>query len=272
MSLDRMLGVFGVLGIVIGVGVAIAMDPKVKSEMVFAVGCFIFSGVALCLTVGIWAFGTDFSPIKRLLISGVLFVIICTSMVEASRWANGRYLRTVVAEKAPEPIPAPVVPPKSPPSEPPNVAPKKTPHKSKPEIQHEDTSSRILTVTQEQELIETLKATPGANVRLIAVGNVPEVGLYAAQIQRAFEGAHWNVYPLNAGSGVMMEGNLASSPINLSIYTYKGGHASEIAVQAFKNANISFSLKEGELPYSGPVSFTATWPEPAIGIQIGLQQ
>jgi hypothetical protein len=53
-----MLGIFGVLGIVIGVGVAIAMDPKIKSEMIFAIGCFIFSGVALSLTVRIWAFGT----------------------------------------------------------------------------------------------------------------------------------------------------------------------------------------------------------------------
>jgi hypothetical protein len=52
MSVDRMLGIFGVLGIVIGVGVAIAMDPKIKSEMIFAIVCFIFSGLALSLTVG----------------------------------------------------------------------------------------------------------------------------------------------------------------------------------------------------------------------------
>jgi hypothetical protein len=64
MSVDRMLGIFGVLGIVIGVGVAIAMDPKIKSEMIFAIVCFIFSGLALSLTVGIWAFDTDLPPMK----------------------------------------------------------------------------------------------------------------------------------------------------------------------------------------------------------------
>jgi hypothetical protein len=131
--------------------------------------------------------------------------------------------------------------------------------------------SRILTAQQEQELIETLRATPGGNVRILAVGNVPEIGLYAAQIQRAFQAARWNVYPFNAGSGVNLQG-VASSPINLSIYTYKGGHASEVAIQAFKNARIPFSLKEGEMPYSGPVSLTMDWPQPAIAIQIGVQQ
>jgi len=93
MSVDRMLGIFGVLGIVIGVGVAIAMDPKIKNEMVFAIGCFIFSGIALSLTVGIWAFNTEFPAAKRVFIAGPLFVLICISMVEASRWAQGRYYR-----------------------------------------------------------------------------------------------------------------------------------------------------------------------------------
>src|SRR6266478_6312105 len=72
MSADRMLGIFGLLGIVIGVGVAIAMHPKIKSAMLFAIRCFIFSGVALSLTVGIWAFDTDLSPMKRALVAGPL--------------------------------------------------------------------------------------------------------------------------------------------------------------------------------------------------------
>ena len=91
MSFDRWLGILGVLGIFIGVGVAIAMDPKSKGELVFAVGCFIFSGVALCVSVGIWGFlSTKFST-SRIFVCGVLFAVICVSMVGASRWANGRY-------------------------------------------------------------------------------------------------------------------------------------------------------------------------------------
>jgi hypothetical protein len=102
LSLDRMLGIFGALGVIIGVGVAIATDPKIRSEMLFAIGCFIFSGVALCLTGGIWAFNTNLSLAKRLLISGPFFAVVCISMMEASRWANGRYVGATSAEKANE--------------------------------------------------------------------------------------------------------------------------------------------------------------------------
>src|SRR5260370_5031498 len=141
-----------------------------------------------------------------------------------------------------------------------------------PNQQTQNNISRILTQQQEQELIETLRATPEAHVRIVATGNVPEVHLYAAQIQRAFEAAQWHVFLLDAGSGVVMEGGVASSPINLSVYTYQGDHASEVAIQAFKNTRIQVSIQEGELPYSGPSSATGNLPVPSLGIQIGLQQ
>lgn len=98
MSLDRVLGITGVVGIVIGVGVAIAMDPKVKAEMQVAIGCFIFSGTALCVTVGLWAFNTDVSLANRILLTGVLCAAVCVPVVEASRWANGRYVRAIALE------------------------------------------------------------------------------------------------------------------------------------------------------------------------------
>jgi len=91
LSFDRLLGIFGVLGIFIGIGVAVAMDPKAKAEMFVAVGCFIFSGIALCATVGIWAFGTE-SFLKRLLVAGPFFLLTGVATVEASRWAYGRFL------------------------------------------------------------------------------------------------------------------------------------------------------------------------------------
>src|SRR5438309_4003102 len=95
MSFDRILGLIGllvgVIGIIIGVGVAVAMDPKSKGEMVFSVCCFVFSGLVLCLTVGAWAFLTNASAAKRILIASPLFALVCLSMVEASRWATGRY-------------------------------------------------------------------------------------------------------------------------------------------------------------------------------------
>jgi hypothetical protein len=129
-----------------------------------------------------------------------------------------------------------------------------------------------LTPTQEQELWETLKATPGANVRIIATGNVPEVHLYAEQIRRVFRAAQWNVQSLDAGAGSTMEGAIASSPVSLSLYKYEDDHACEVAIQAFRNAKITISLKEGELPYSGPTSLVMSWPKASLGIQVGVQQ
>lgn len=96
MSFDRVLGIIGVLGIIIGAGVAIAMDPKSKGEMQFSIGCFVFSGIALSITIGIWAFKTDLSAIVRILLAAPLFASVCISMVEASRWAGNRYARATV--------------------------------------------------------------------------------------------------------------------------------------------------------------------------------
>src|SRR5256885_15723835 len=100
LSFDRLLGIFGVLGIFIGIGVAVAMDPKAKSELIVAVCCFVFSGISLCATVGIWAFGTE-SFLKRLLVTCPFFLLIGVATVEASRWAYGRYVRGESTEKPP---------------------------------------------------------------------------------------------------------------------------------------------------------------------------
>jgi hypothetical protein len=103
LSVDRVLGILGVIGIFVGLGVAVAMDPKSKGELEFSIGCFILSGFALSLTVGIATFKSDAVLLERFLISGLLFALICASMVEASRWAQGRYSKvgeTAVAPKS----------------------------------------------------------------------------------------------------------------------------------------------------------------------------
>lgn len=101
MSFDRMLGLggigLGVLGIVIGIGVAIAMDPKSRGELIFSIGCFAFSGLILLGTVGAWAVTTDTSMPKRTLFFSCLFVVIGISLVQASRWAISRH-RSVESE------------------------------------------------------------------------------------------------------------------------------------------------------------------------------
>jgi hypothetical protein len=90
----------GVLGVIVGIGVAIAMDPKSKGELIFSIGCFVFSGLVLCLTVGVWAVVTNYSATRRILIAGPLFFVICLSLVEASRWAKGRYQRVEVKSES----------------------------------------------------------------------------------------------------------------------------------------------------------------------------
>jgi hypothetical protein len=91
MSFDRILGIVGVVLAVLGIAVAIAMDPKSRGELVFSIGCFILSGLLLCLTVGVWGFFGSKSAAKRILVSISAFVVICLSLVGACRWANGRY-------------------------------------------------------------------------------------------------------------------------------------------------------------------------------------
>jgi len=132
-------------------------------------------------------------------------------------------------------------------------------------------NSRILTPTQEEELLETLKTTPGANV-LISAADVPEVAHYTAQIRRVFEAAKWHVYAIRPGFGMSMDGAVASFPVNLSIYKYDDDHACEVAIQAFKNAKIEFATKESGMHYHGPLSLVGSWPAPSVGIQIGPQQ
>jgi len=91
LSFDRILGVFGVLGIVIGAGVAIATAAKAKGEMLFAIGCFIFSGLTLCSTVGMWAYRAHVSLALRLSSTTILWVLIGVSTVQVSKWAERRY-------------------------------------------------------------------------------------------------------------------------------------------------------------------------------------
>lgn len=99
-TFDRILGILGVIGIFVGLGVAIAMDPKSRGEMNFSVACFVFSGVALSLTIGIWAFKTDVPYVPRILLSAFLFAGVTVAMVEASRWANGRFEKPKKAAEA----------------------------------------------------------------------------------------------------------------------------------------------------------------------------
>lgn len=95
MSIDRILAIAGIgiaiLGIIIGIGVAIAMDPKGKGELFFSVGCFLCSGLMLCVVIGWWALLTDAVASKRILVVSPLFLLVCISMVEASRWVRGRH-------------------------------------------------------------------------------------------------------------------------------------------------------------------------------------
>lgn len=103
MSIDRMLGLggigLGILGIFIGIGVAIAMDPKSKGELAFSIGCFVFSGLILSVTIGAWGVTTDASAGRRIFVSCCLFAVIGVSLIEASRWANGRYQKAGIGSE-----------------------------------------------------------------------------------------------------------------------------------------------------------------------------
>lgn len=91
LSFDRLFAILGVIGILIGAGVAIATAAKAKGEMLFAVGCFVISGLALCFTAGIWLFSRNLSFLVRLSGTVALSSFVCVLTIQANRWAERRY-------------------------------------------------------------------------------------------------------------------------------------------------------------------------------------
>lgn len=91
LSFDRVLAILGALGILIGAGVAIATAARAKGEMLFAVGCFVISGLALCFTAGIWLFSTNLSLFVRLSGTVALAGFVCVLTIQANRWTERRY-------------------------------------------------------------------------------------------------------------------------------------------------------------------------------------
>lgn len=102
LSVDRILGIIGVVGIVIGIGFGLALDSKSKGEVAFSIGSFIVSGLALGVLAGIALFKSDTQLFARLLLSASVFAVIGILTVEASRWANGRATKFPSKDESPK--------------------------------------------------------------------------------------------------------------------------------------------------------------------------
>jgi hypothetical protein len=96
LSLDTTLAM---VGVIIGLGMTLAMDAKTKGEFRFAVGCFVFSGLMLTCTIGVWDVTTEASLPKRALISILLLAIVLFGSLEAIRWTRGRHERSLMANR-----------------------------------------------------------------------------------------------------------------------------------------------------------------------------
>lgn len=90
--------VLAVIALLLGVGATLAMDAKTKGEFRFAVGCFIFSGLMIASTIGLWDITTQVLMLKRILISGLLFSIVGVLLVETIRWTHFRHLNARISE------------------------------------------------------------------------------------------------------------------------------------------------------------------------------
>jgi hypothetical protein len=95
LSLDQKIGIIGlvlaILGITLGLGVALGMETKTNGEMYFAIACFVFSAVALSATIGAWAYISEALLWKRLLLSGISGALIMVCLVLGIEWATGRH-------------------------------------------------------------------------------------------------------------------------------------------------------------------------------------
>lgn len=114
LSFDQRLAlagiVLGIIALLVGLGVTLAMDAKTKGEFRFAVACFILSASMLCFTLGVWQVTTDVRWHQRFLISGCCFALIGVLLVEGIRWTHGRHLHASASPPNQAP-PAPIVPP-----------------------------------------------------------------------------------------------------------------------------------------------------------------
>ncbi len=96
-SLDRVLGIIGAVGVPAGLGVGIAMDPKTLGELRFAQACLIISGVVVVVFASMWGVSADLARLTRLATVALLFSIAGIGVTEGVRWAQQRY-ETVHAE------------------------------------------------------------------------------------------------------------------------------------------------------------------------------
>ena len=96
------MGIIGVVGIVIGIGFGLALDSKSKGEVAFSIGSFVISGLALGILAGIALFKSDLQSFARLLSSALVFAVIGTLTIEASRWANGRAAKSYGRDESPK--------------------------------------------------------------------------------------------------------------------------------------------------------------------------
>lgn len=92
---DRILAVvgigLGILALLLGLGVTLAMDAKTKGELRFANGCFVVSALMLFFSVGVWDMQTSASLAKRIAVVAICSAVIGVSLAESLRWAKRRH-------------------------------------------------------------------------------------------------------------------------------------------------------------------------------------
>jgi hypothetical protein len=90
MSLDRILGIVGAIGVPAGFGFALAMDSKSIGELRFSQACFAVSGIVIVGFALVWAFTSDAGALKRALVVALCFAMAGVGSTEAIRWTQDR--------------------------------------------------------------------------------------------------------------------------------------------------------------------------------------
>jgi hypothetical protein len=99
-NFDRIVGVaglvLGLIAILVGLGVALAMDPKTPGEHNFVRGCFAVSALLLLLSLGAWGVHTNVTLARRGFVVALACAVIGVSLTESIRWADHRSMESVV--------------------------------------------------------------------------------------------------------------------------------------------------------------------------------
>lgn len=91
LSFDRLLGIFGALVAIAGIGFGLAMDTRNRAEVRAAIACFSVAALGFLCTIGVWTTTTELDVTKRIIVTALLCAVLGVLLLESIRWSIARH-------------------------------------------------------------------------------------------------------------------------------------------------------------------------------------